>query len=250
MKINLECVVFHQDNFFTDIELPDDIKFYEFCRHNDKQRFYVTIYKKDEELFKHINKEMVGRSNHYDFGDYMILELHQCHPVNEDLPLMALDDLNKLFDNHIKGYYIKAERPSREKTLEKSKNNPNKIQLLQDGKFLELDAQWLLETYLVMSPIYYTEYIAKPLGFVDRTGENLSMKFAVIRMNSWFDDSSHNHIHRFEIDIKELSLFEEDYSHGQKITVSNSKEIQDEYITAINNLLQMDNYEHINYRNE
>lgn len=250
MKVNLECVVFYQDNFFTDIELPDDIKFYEFCRHNDKQMFYVTICKNDDELYKNISDAMVGRSNRYIFGDYMILELRQCHPVNEDLPLMSLDDLNKLFDEHIKGYYIKSERPSREKTLEKSKNNQNKIELLQDGKPVELDANWIAEQYMAMCPIYYTEYIAKPLGFVDRIGENLCMKFAVIRMYSWFDDGFHNHVHRFEIDIKELSLFDEDWSHGQKITISNSEEISYEYDKAIENLLEMDNYNYKDYRKE
>lgn len=249
MKVNLECVVFYQNNFFTDIELPDDIKFYEFCRHNDKQRFYVTIIKKDDELYEHLTSKMVGRSDRHVFGDYMILELRQCHPVNEDLPLMTLDDLNKLFDEHIKGYYIKSERPSREKTLEKSKNNPNKIELLQDGKPVELDANWIAEQYIAMCPIYYTEYIAKPLGFVNRTGEDLCMKFAVIRMYSWFDDSFHNHVHRFEIDIKELKLFDDDWTHGQKITISNSEEIKKEYEDEIVRLHNMDNYSHIDYRN-
>ena len=249
MKINLECVVFYQNNFFVDIELPDDIKFYEFCRHNDKQRFYVTIYKNDDELYKHLGKTC-GRCNRYVFGDYMILELRQCHPVNEDLPLMSLDDLNKLFDKHIKGYYIKSERPSREKTLEKSKSNPNKIELLQDGKPLEMDPNWLMEEYIAMFPIKYTEYIAKPLGFVDRTGEDLSMKFGVICIYSWFDDGFHNHVHRYEIDIKELKLFSEDYSHGQKIIISNSEEIKNEYQNEIHKLLDMDNYNHIDYRRE
>lgn len=250
MKIKFECVVYYDDNFFVDIELPDDIKFYEYFRHNDKQRFYVTICPKDIDLYKQINKEMCGRSCHYDFDDYMILNIRQCHPVNEDLPLMSLDDLNKLFDEHIKGYYIKSERPSREKTIEKSKNNPNKIELLLDGKTVELDANWIAEQYMVMCPIYYTEYIAKPLGFVDKTGEDLSMKFGVIRMYSMFDDGFFHHIHRFEVDIKELKLFDEDYSHNQKITISNSEEISYEYDKAIENLLEMDNYEYKDYRNE
>lgn len=249
MRINLECVVFYQDNFFTDIELPDDIKFYEFCRHNEKQRFYVTIYKNDDKLYEHLGKTC-GRCNRYVFGDYMILELRQCHPVNEDLPLMSLDDLNKLFDEHIKGYYIKSERPSRKKTLERSKDNPNKIELLQDGKPLELDTNWLYDTYIAINPVYYTEYIAKPLGFVIRTGEDLSMKFGVVRMYSWFNDDFHDHVHRFEIDIKEMKLFDEDYSHDQKITISNSEEIKNEYKDEIRRLLDMDNYNHIDYRKE
>ena len=248
MKIRLECVVFYQDNFFTDIELPDDIKFYEYCRHNEKQRFYATICPKDIDLYNQINKEMCGRSRHYDFGDYMILELRQCHPVNEDLPLMSLDDLNKLFDEHINGYYIKSERPSRTKSIKKNKDN--KIEILKDGKPIEMGLDWLYDTYMVLNPAYYLEYIAKPLGFVDRIGEDLCMKFAVIRMYSWFDDSFHNHVHRFEIDIKELKLFDEDWSHGQKITISNGIEIQDEYETAIDSLLKMDNYKHIDYRKD
>lgn len=250
MKIKFECVVYYGDNFFVDLELPDDIKFYEFFRYNEKQRFYVTIIKKDDELYEHLTSKMVGRCHRYIFGDYMILELSQCHPVNEDLPLMSLDDLNKLFDKHIKGYYIKSERPSREKTLEKSKNNPNKIELLLDGKPVELDANWIAEQYISMCPIYYTEYIAKPLGFVDRTGQDLCMKFGVIRMYSMFDDGFFHHIHRFEVDIKKLTLFDEDWSHGQKITISNSEEISYEYDKAIENLLEMDNYDYKDYRKE
>ena len=39
IKIGFEFVVYHADNFTVEIDLPNDIKFYEFCRFNDKQRF-------------------------------------------------------------------------------------------------------------------------------------------------------------------------------------------------------------------
>ena len=246
MTINLECVVFYGDNFFVDVELPDDIKFHEFCRYNHKQRFYVTICKDDKKLYRRLSEKMCGRCNCYVFGDYMILELHQCHPTNEDLPLISLDELNGLFDEHIKGYYIKSERPSKPKTIEKIKGN--KIESLEEAGPGEKNIGFINDDYKHINPMYYTEYIAKPLGFVDNVGEYLSMVFGIITLRSWLSDEYQ--IHSFEVKITQMKNFDVSFKDGQKITISNSKDIEKEYQEEIAKLLEMDNFNHIDYREE
>lgn len=228
-EIKIEFVVFHADNFTIEVDLPNDIKFYEFCRFNDKQRFYVAICKNDSDFYTTLCKKSCFRCNRWIFGDYMILELRQCHPVEENLPLITLEELNQQFDQHIKNFYIKSERISK-----RNKEKNSLFTIFQPTRFG-----------------YYTESIAKPLGFVNKTGDDLSMKMAIIQKYSWLGDDFHNHVHRFEVGIFSLKrLMDEDTYKGQVITVSNTKDLEEEYNEEVKDLLDMDNFNYIDFREE
>ena len=190
--MKIECTVIWGDNFVIEVELPDDIKFHKYCSYNDKQNFYVSIYKNDCELYDHLYKKMCGRVSKDVFGDYMILQLHECKFLSE-INLISFDDICDMFNEHIKGYYIKMEK---------------------DG---------------------ILEYIAKPLSFYEHSGSELDFTVAIITKLNLFGNCN-----RFEIINQPLSYFRDNAYFKEKVTISNSVDIQIEYENIKDEVFNMD----------
>ena len=108
--MHLGFVQLYSDNYEKDIELPDDFvmsETYRFTRDNGLayQRYYVSIYRYDENLYKYLTLF----DNHfkvYKFGDdAMIVTL--LNAWSDELPLISLDEMNANWADYMQTHYIK-----------------------------------------------------------------------------------------------------------------------------------------------
>lgn len=236
MIVKMQCTVFYGDNFVENFVIPNDMKFTEMYRYKrddgkfESQRFYISIYDKDDFVKESLAKQLCGRVSVYDFDSKMIVEVRQCAPINEDLPLISIDELNEQYSDFINQYYIKSIRLRKDyEALSREifgssiiDLNENIINDMIDEVKNRLKT---LTNILSTTEQYYTEYIAHPLSFTFE-GEDISMKCGVVYFKSWLNDQKI--IDNIEIiNIKLSALLSSDYWHGQKIIIS--KDLKDEY---------------------
>ena len=83
---------------------PDDVKFCKVYSLSHKQNYYSIIEPYNEMRYI-IFSNCVGQSKVHKYGSLLCCSLNNCY-CDEDLPLISLDEINKLYKNEIQKYYI------------------------------------------------------------------------------------------------------------------------------------------------
>ena len=117
--IRIESVNFYGENWQEDLIIPDDMVFVECSKYYNhkleqyQQRFYAALYPYDETYYnqKHIIRESIYNIN----NEFILIQLHNCFPVNEDIPLIDFEELNTKWLPIISPYIFVSEKFLRHK---------------------------------------------------------------------------------------------------------------------------------------
>ena len=171
------------------LNVPDDIKFVEYYKYNEKQQYimYVTHY--TQELFDKLHEDNVHYlycSNINKFGNLIIGHLYDVQPLDK-LPYMTIDELNDKYSNDLDNIYIELY-----KFVESELNINDLLNNIDKFKNYHLIKKVPIETY-------------HPKKFVYGVGDRGEPKLYVSRISyyNWIkDDNVMN-----EISIENLTLF-------------------------------------------
>lgn len=222
-KIHLGFVQLYSDNYEKDIELPDDFvmsETYRFTRDDGMsyQRYYVSIYKYDENLYKYL----ISFDSHfrvYKFGDdAMIITL--LNAWSDELPLISLDEMNANWTDYMQTHYIKHSNEKRYKFRDNVKIiEENVIKWVNDDK---------------NDNHQYVEHIIKPLRFAKHSIEG-NIECAVVYCHSIFNEDTN--IDRYEItNISVSNLLYESLMFDEKKVVG---DFEDEFVERLVELLHL-----------
>ena len=222
-KIHLGFDQLYSDNYEKDIELPDDFvmsETYRFTRDDglSYQRYYVSIYRYDENLYKYLTS-FDSHFRVYKFGeDAMIVTLLDAWP--DELPLISLDEMNANWADYMQTNYIKH---SNEKQYEFSDN----------GKIIEENViEWANDDK--NDSHQYTERIIKPLRFA-KYGTKGNIECAVVYCHSFFNEDIN--MDRYEItNISVSNLLYESLMFNEKKVVG---DFEDEFVERLVELLHL-----------
>lgn len=213
-KIHLGFVQIYSDNYEKDIELPDDFvmsETYRFTRDDglSYQRYYVSIYKYDENLYKYL-KSFDRHFKVYKFGDdTMIITL--LNAWSDELPLISIDEMNANWTDYMQTHYIKHSNEKRDKLRE------NVIKWVNDDK---------------NNNHQYVERIIKPLRFA-KHGTKGDIECAVVYCHSILNEDTN--IDRYEITNISVSnlLYESSMFNETKVV----GDFEDEFVERLVELL-------------
>ena len=222
-KIHLGFVQLYSDNYEKDIELPDDFvmsETYRFTRDDglSYQRYYVSIYRYDENLYKYLTS-FDSHFRVYKFGDdAMIVTL--LNAWSDELQLISLDEMNANWADYMQTHYIKH-------------SNEKKYEFRDNGKIIEENViEWANDDK--NDSHQYTEHIIKPLRFA-KYGTEVNIECAVVYCHSFFNEDIN--IDRYEItNISVSNLLYESLMFNEKKVVG---DFEDEFVERLVELLHL-----------
>ena len=227
-EILLENVNFYGANWNSILSIPDDMVFVEINRYKgkdgiDKQRFYSGFYPFDKNLYKSIT-ERQSRINAYNILDtWLYVEIYNAYPVNEDLPLISMEEFNKQYLPWFKKYIIEYVGPKRVTYNWHEKL----ISALQTGE--------LITDAIFTEDPYYTIAMDKILQFTGHD-EHLQINVAEVTFKSWInEDDDYN---KMEIYTRKFStILTDDLIIKGKYIFQDSEEAKNKFNNRIKELI-------------
>lgn len=222
MEILFEHVNFYGENWRTTAKFPDDIVFVEVDRYKveegvDHQRFYAAFYPYSKEVWNMLSKQSVRFSTYNFLDKWILIEIWNAYPVNEDLPLISMDEFNEkwlpVFNKYI------YEKVGSKRILEDAVFEIRKA--LKENRLPDLSE---LEN---MKDPYFTVCMYKILKFKGHN-DHLLAECAYVAFTSWASEDK---------EIKEIGVFDEnfkrffndDVAHNDKFIISDSQEAWDKF---------------------
>ena len=219
-EIILENINFWGENWNSTLIIPDDMVFVEVYRHKtndgkDPQRFYASFYPYDEKIYK----ELINiRTSVYNvLNTWIYIELSNVNPVNEDIPLISMEEFNN--------------RYVRPKKITKEGNPVNDLDFFIDPeKIFGKDKSF-----------WYTISMSKPLRFCGNS-EHLQIEIADVDFTAWLDENTE--IKAIMVAYRDFKTFlSDDYIIHGKYLFKDDEESWNKYKNRIKEILNYSSIE-------
>lgn len=186
-KYTFEQTVLYGNNYNKTLTFPDNVKFCEWTRYNDKQRFLFSVVKDPSDEMRSLFSSNFSRT--LKLGNLLIGILSNVMPIS-NIPEMTIDEVNELYSSELRKMYIVSECINQQYScLHRDlmcmciKDNVEELKDCLESP----EAKELIAKLEKMNP-KYIEAIVRPIKFIKHGSDNgPTILCDFVQFRSWLD---------------------------------------------------------------